>query len=158
MREEVALSKTRHGKAQVRVAKVTRHADGKQDIVELGVRVELEGGTEDSFTHGDNSGVVATDTCRNIVYVHAKTEDFSNCEQFAIGLSQRFLNLYPHVSCVSVYAEQAPWERVSLQNKSHAHGFVNRGHGTRKCCVHANRRSCNLNSSLNKYATLLTCF
>lgn len=147
---DAVLRKARHGKAKVRIAKVIRYGDGRQDIVELTIRVELQGGTDASFTHGDNSGVVATDTCRNIVYVHAKSEEFSNCEQFALGLFQRFLQLYPHVSSVSICAEQAPWRRVSSKNKLHPHGFVNVATATRKCFVNADRQSCTLISSLDK--------
>lgn len=152
---EAGLRETRHGKAKVRVAKVIRCEDGRQDIIELTIRVELEGGTDASFISGDNRDVVATDSCRNIIYVHAKMESFSNCEQFALGLSQRFLRLYSHVSSVSICAEQSPWQRFSSQNNPHPHGFINVANANRSCCVNANRQTCTLTSSLDKYVRLV---
>lgn len=150
MFSDVTIQRHRHGKAKVRVAKVTRDEDGRQDILEFCVGVELEGGTDLSLTEGDNSGVVATDTCRNHVYLHAKAEDISNCEIFAIGLSQRFLGLYTHVFRVRVWIRQVPWKRVSFGNVPHNHGFVNVAHAICKCRLVADRKVCSLESGLER--------
>jgi len=78
------LAEARYGKDKVRVFRVFR--DGKtHDIVEYDVQVLVEGDLEtrqaiislysadvfereDSYTQGDNSVVVATDSMKNITY------------------------------------------------------------------------------------------
>jgi len=51
----------------VRVFRVVR--DGKtHHVVEYNVQVLLEGDLETSYTHADNSVVVATDSMKNITY------------------------------------------------------------------------------------------
>jgi Uricase len=102
-----------HGKERVRVAKVRRRPDGVQELVELRVRIELRGGTAASFTAGDNAGVVATDTCKNHVYMLAKTHPCSPPEQFAMDLARTFLQHYDHVNMASIRVEVEPWKRVS---------------------------------------------
>jgi urate oxidase len=101
-----------HGKERVRVAKVRRRSDGVHEFVELNVRVELRGGTSASFLHGDNSSVVATDTCKNHVYMLAKTHPCSPPEQFAIDLARNFLTHYNHVEAATIRVEEATWKRV----------------------------------------------
>jgi urate oxidase len=102
-----------HGKERVRVAKVRRRPDGVQELVELRVRIELRGGTAASFTAGDNAGVVATDTCKNHVYMLAKTHPCSPPEHFAMDLARTFLQHYDHVNMASIRVEVEPWKRVS---------------------------------------------
>lgn len=144
------LTSSYHGKANVRFAKVVRRNDGWQDIIELVVSVQLFGGTDESFLEGNNCGVVATDTCRNHVYLHAKTIKFNSLEHFAIGLGDRFLNTYDHVESVKVGIEETPWKRAVIDGDYHQHGFIDFAHGVRRCSVSASRNSISLLSSLHK--------
>jgi urate oxidase len=102
-----------HGKERVRVAKVRRRPDGVQELVELRVRIELRGGTASSFTTGDNAGVVATDTCKNHVYMLAKTHPCSPPELFAMDLARTLLQHYAHLNMAGIRVEAEPWKRVS---------------------------------------------
>jgi urate oxidase len=101
-----------HGKERVRVAKVRRRSDGLHELVELRVRVELRGGTTASFLHGDNGTVVATDTCKNHVYMLAKTHPCSPPEQFAMDLARQFLTQYDQVHAATIRVEEEMWKRV----------------------------------------------
>ena len=66
------LSGHRYGKSRVRVVKIIR--DGKRHtVVEINAQVLLEGDFETSYTSGDNSKVVATDTVKNTVHILART-------------------------------------------------------------------------------------
>jgi len=58
------------GKDKVKLLKVDKDPrDPKQQsVVELTVRILLEGAIETSYTKADNSVVVATDTMKNTVY------------------------------------------------------------------------------------------
>lgn len=139
-----------HGKARVRVAKVLRR--GKvHELCELTVRVELLGGTDASFTHGDNANVVATDTCKNHVYVLAKTHSMSSVETFAMDLGSKFLELYHHINAVKVDIEERSWNRVQTGRMPHSHGFVLRGDGQRVCTAYVERDCVRLTSGLTGF-------
>jgi len=128
------LHHSSHGKNRVRVAKVRRGEDGTHHFVEFSVQIMLEGGTDLAFTHGENRMVIATDTCKNHVYVLAKTHPCNTPENFAIALSSRFIDEYAHVTSATISVVEKPWRRLNINNgKSHKHGFVLLSDGTRHC-------------------------
>jgi urate oxidase len=120
-----------HGKDRVRVAKVRRGTDGVHQFAEFLARIELRGGTEASYTHGDNRMVVATDTCKNHVYMLAKTHDCATPEQFGLDLALTFLKNYSHVKVAAITITETPWKRVILDGSAHKHGFVKHAEGSR---------------------------
>ena len=65
------LASHRYGKARVRVAKILRDKE-HQSIVEIDVAAMLEGDFESSYTAGDNTKVVPTDTIKNTINILAK--------------------------------------------------------------------------------------
>lgn len=139
---QVVLGANSHGKARVRVAKVRRGRDGQHTFVELKVRIELEGGVADSYTSGDNRMVVATDTCKNHVYILAKKHDCGTPEEFARDLALGFLAEYSHLESASIQVEEVPWARVETEDGlKHAHGFVKTASGTRAAVAKAARAS-----------------
>lgn len=144
------LKAAKHGKARVRVAKVTRGTE-KHDIIELTVLIELHGGTDSSFTAGDNRLVVATDTCKNHVYMLAKNHPMSCPEQFALALGKQFVEEYSHVQAVRIMIKERPWKRFEKDGVPHAHGFVLSGDGIRMCDVFMNKDRVVLQSGLQRY-------
>lgn len=72
----VAFRFHQHGKSKVRVGRVWRQGSVHK-IVEWNVDIVLFSSAERSFTHGDNSSVVATDTMKNTV----SAEDQGNLHQ-----------------------------------------------------------------------------
>jgi len=61
--EPGVLEAARYGKDKVRVFRVVRDSERKvHDVVEYNVTVLVEGAIETSYTQGDNSVVVATDS------------------------------------------------------------------------------------------------
>lgn len=113
------LSSYGHGKKQVRVATVRRGDNGKHDFNELIVQIELRGGTEESYTLGNNRNVVSTDTCKNHVYVFAKSHPCCDPEYFALGLAKVFLKMYPHLQSAIVEAKEQPWNRAINEQGEH---------------------------------------
>ena len=100
------LSGQSYGKSNVRLTKVTRHAD-RHDLVELAIDVQLEGDFAASYLSGDNRKVVATDSMRNTVYALAADHPLVDPESFD---SLRDLNfgigaLRPPVSAERLRAE-----------------------------------------------------
>ncbi len=61
----------RYGKARVRVLKVLRE-EGRHVLKDINVRALLRGDLVSSYTGGDNTKVVPTDTIKNTVNVFAK--------------------------------------------------------------------------------------
>jgi urate oxidase len=113
------LSGHRYGKSRVRVVKIIR--DGKRHtVVEINAQVLLEGDFESSYTSGDNSKVVATDTVKNTVHILAKDHLTPEVERFAVHLAKHFTSKYPQVQKASVEISQRVWERM----KNHDHSFT----------------------------------
>ena len=112
---DIDLGFNTHGKGRVRVVKVTRNADGSQDVVQLNVQILLEGDVmKAGFISGDNSTVVATDTCKNTVYCLAKDHDFDSIEEFGLIICSHFINTYPEfVNKINVRIIKDRWERIN---------------------------------------------
>jgi len=112
------LSGHRYGKSRVRVVKILR--DGKRHtVLEINAQVLLEGDFESSYTSGDNSKVVATDTVKNTVHVLAKDHLTTEVERFAVHLAKHFTSKYPQVQKATVEISQRIWERMG----NHDHCF-----------------------------------
>ncbi|XP_010031311.2 uricase-2 [Eucalyptus grandis] len=113
-----------HGKDRVRVARVWRTPGGRNSMVEWEVSISLFSDCVDAYTRDDNSGIVATDTMKNTVYVKAKecSEQLS-VEQFAILLAKHFTSFYKEVTAAVVKIVEKPWERVYVDGQPHEHGF-----------------------------------
>lgn len=123
------LIRQSYGKHRVRFSKINRASSDpnrandpadRHDFFEASVDVELEGDFEHAYTQGDNRLVVATDTCRNTIYVLAKDDPIHSLESFGIVVAKHFLNQYDHVSRVTISLEQQRWHRM----QDSAHGFV----------------------------------
>jgi urate oxidase len=119
----------RYGKSRVRVLKVLR--DGAtHTIKELEVAVALTGDFESSYTSGDNSLAVPTDTMKNTVNVLAHEQLGLETERFAPLLSAHFVKKYPQVDAANVKITERVWERMVIHGTAHAHSFRG-GQGSR---------------------------
>jgi urate oxidase len=96
--------------------------------------VALEGDFEAAHTRGDNTGLLATDTMRNAVYVLAKRHPVDTLEGFAAALVEHFLAT-PSVAHATVRIREHPWERLG----DHEHAFQ-RGHGGTRVATVADDR------------------
>lgn len=144
-----------HGKSRVRVAKVRREGT-RHTFVELKVEILLRGGSARAFTHGDNSHVVATDTCKNHVYMLAKTHPCRSPESFALALGERFLHTYSWLTQANVTVMEVPWRRAEVLGKNHQHAFSLTADGSRTATVQLIRErhglpTVELVSGLNRY-------
>lgn len=115
-----------YGKSNVRLTKVTRLAD-RHELTELNVNITLMGDFERSYTHGDNSKVVATDSMKNTVYVLAKRHPVDSPESFAEHLAEHFVQTYPQVSGAEVSIEQSAWQRIEVGGRPYPTAFESGG-------------------------------
>lgn len=122
-KSRIVLSQNNYGKSEVRLVKVMRHAD-RHDLRDLSVDVALEGDFEAAHMKGDNTGLLATDTVRNTIYVLAKEHPLENIEEFGLALVDHFLEAGPTVEGVRVQITEFPWHRIEVNGQAHEHSFV----------------------------------
>lgn len=67
-----------------------------------------------SFTEGDNSLVVATDSMKNFILRHAAHYTGATMEGFLEYASRRFIETYPQMTGVRMNATQVPFENVQV--------------------------------------------
>jgi urate oxidase len=114
-----------YGKQRVRVLKVLRAA-ARHEVKELEVGVRLEGDFASSYTHGDNSNVVPTDTMKNTVQVLAHQHLGRETEPFARLLAEHFLDRYGVIDRVTIDTGERRWQRLAVAADSapHDHAFL----------------------------------
>jgi urate oxidase len=77
------------------------------------VRVIVRGEAfETSYTEGDNSMIVATDSMKNFVHRMGLEYESDTLEDFAALVGNRLLERYDHMEGVHVSVQQVPFERV----------------------------------------------
>ncbi len=106
-----------YGKHCVRVSKIKRSPatepnQSVHDFFEASIDIELEGDFAAAYVEADNRLVVATDTCRNTVYILAKDDPIDSLDSFGIRIATHFLEQYTHVSQVTVRLRQQLWQRL----------------------------------------------
>ena len=116
------LVEQRYGKADVRVLKILR--DGLMHTIrEIEVSTMLAGDFESSYTAGDNSKVVPTDTIKNTVNIFARKHLADDLERFAATLGEHFVRRYPQVSQATIDVTERGWDRLESNGKPHPHAF-----------------------------------
>ncbi|MFB5662828.1 factor-independent urate hydroxylase [Alteribacillus sp. HJP-4] len=97
--------------------------DGRSNtIFGVSVSMEISGqGFLPSFTKGDNSLVVATDSMKNFVQKHLGSYEGTTIEGFLLFTGRAFLNKYEHVDTLKMSAENLPFEAAAaLKDNRHA--------------------------------------
>ena len=151
----MAFVRQRYGKANVRVLRVQRGEDRHQ-VRESRVTVILDGEFSQSYTHAENSSVVATDTMKNLVNVLALEHLDAANESFALTIGQCFLDRYSHVSEARVRVEETVWSRMRIDGREHEHGFVRVEGGTPFACATVTRSSREVEGGFQDFAIMKT--
>ena len=133
------LSHNAYGKSDVRLTKVTRHPDGRHDLLEVSVDIELQGAFEKSYTRGDNSDLVATDTMKNTVYALACQHTFNSIETFGQLLASHFVANNKQVAQATIRLSESPFQRIAVNGKPHDHSFFGGGSERRTANVTVTR-------------------
>jgi urate oxidase len=93
----------------------------------MDVRIKLEGDFARSYTHGDNSKVVATDSMKNTVYLLAKDHPLDSPESFALHLAKHFKSTYAQVTAAQVEIAQSLWRRIVIEGQPQPTAFEGAG-------------------------------
>ena len=96
--------------------------------------IALAGDFAASYTDGDNSLVIATDTMKNTVYAFAPEHLTGAIEAFALVLARHFLDS-PQVASASVNIAEHGWERLSGATGPAPDAFRRTGGATRTASV-----------------------
>ncbi len=105
------------------MAKAVTHSYGKDavsvyriagdSLFACEVRVIVRGAAfEASYTEGDNSMIVATDSMKNFVHMMSLEYEGSALEEFVELIGSRLLERYDHMEGVQVSAKQVPFESI----------------------------------------------
>jgi urate oxidase len=144
-----------YGKARVRVMKVSRRG-ARHELKELDVRILLSGAFETSYTRGDNSLVVPTDTMKNTVNVLAKKHLGVGTEDFGLVLGRHFLDTYPQIGAVEIDLAERRWERIPVGRKPHPHSFLEKSPARPLAKITASREGIVVSSGIENLLVLKT--
>ncbi len=133
-----ALSETSYGKSRIRLVRVTRHGD-RHEVRDFTVAVAFEGSYDTSYTAGDNSDVLPTDTMKNTVYALAARDGVGEPEAFGVRLGRHFIDRNPKLDRVNVDIIDHGWSRITIGDREHGQAFVRRGPEVRTACVATDR-------------------
>jgi urate oxidase/2-oxo-4-hydroxy-4-carboxy-5-ureidoimidazoline decarboxylase len=108
----VTRAQISYGKLEVPVHMV---GVGPAGLLALDVSMEVLGqGFLAAYTEGDNRNVVATDTMKNVILRHALEFDGSTPEGFLATLGRRFLETYPEMEGLRLWAREQPFAPVEV--------------------------------------------
>jgi urate oxidase len=108
----VTRARISYGKLEVPVHMV---GVGPTGLLALDVSMEVLGqGFLAAYTEGDNRNVVATDTMKNVILRHALEFDGSTPEGFLATLGRRFLETYPEMEGLRLWAREQPFAPVEV--------------------------------------------
>jgi urate oxidase len=106
----MTIVENHYGKSRVRLARIVREKD-RHDLHEMTIGIQLEGDFDASYSEGDNSRVLPTDTMKNTVYALAKDPAVAQPETFGLLLGRHFLEHNPPVACARIDLAEHMWER-----------------------------------------------
>ena len=127
------LGDNRYGKSRIRLVTV-RRGPTQHDLRDLTVAVALEGQFEAVHTHGDNTGVIATDTMKNTVYAFARDRLTGSPEAFGLELARHFVS-YDVCARAIIDLVEHPWRRVLTRDGEAPDAFIRSGELTRLASV-----------------------
>jgi urate oxidase len=132
------LADTSYGKSGVRLVQVVRDGE-RHHLRDLTVSIRFEGEYDSSYTEGDNSAVLPTDTMKNTVYALAAGGRIADPETFGLTLAAHFVERNPAVHRVTVDLTEYLWDRISVGDREHGQSFVRKGPESRTAVVSRDR-------------------
>jgi urate oxidase len=129
-----ALTQTSYGKSRIRLVRVTRHGD-RHELRDFTVAIAFEGSYDTSYTDGDNSHVLPTDTMKNTVYALAGRDGVGEPEAFGLLLGQHFIERNAALVRVCVDLIDHSWGGIMIGDREHGQAFARRGPDTRTAHV-----------------------
>ncbi|MEG9437465.1 urate oxidase [Edaphobacter sp. HDX4] len=118
----IRLVESTYGKCSVRVMRLNRDRP-LHDLQEWTVDILVTGDFAESYTTGDNSRVLATDTMKNLVYSLARDTLAASIEEFGLELSDWLLTYNPQLRNVNISVKSVPWSHLVVGTTTHTSAF-----------------------------------
>jgi len=147
------LTGHRYGKARVRVMKILREGP-VHTLKDIEVAAYLKGDFASSYTSGDNSKVVATDTIKNTINVFAKQYLGEEIERFGLVLGEHFLTRYEQVHEAEIQILERPWKRLAVNGEPHPHSFAAGSDARMFACVNCSKTAKTVRSGIRNLVIL----
>ena len=132
------LADSAYGKSKIRLVKLSRSAS-QHDLHDLTIAVQFKGDYDESYTAGDNSSVLPTDTMKNTVYALAAREKVLEPEVFGLALARHFIERNPRLRRVRLDFREHYWTRILIGDRRHGQSFMRRGPDCRTASVQVSR-------------------
>jgi urate oxidase len=133
------LADAAYGKSQIRLVQVRRGSGDRHTLEDLTVAVVFQGDFDASYSAGDNSDVLPTDTMKNTVYALASLAPVGEPEAFGLRLARHFLDRNSRLKQVRIHLTRHAWHRVAIGGRDHGHTFIRCGPDVRTARVQAGR-------------------
>jgi urate oxidase len=133
------LAQSAYGKSRVRLVHVQRRP-GRDDVRDVTVAVRFEGDYERSYSAGDNSEVLPTDTMKNTVYALAARDGIQEPEALGLRLARHFLERNPRLVRARIDLTEHLWNHITRGDREHGHAFVRATSEGRTAAIHAHRK------------------
>jgi urate oxidase len=147
------LRDTAYGKSRVRLVQLTRRTD-RHELCDLTIAIRFQGDYDESYTAGDNSEVLPTDTMKNTVYALAATERVREAESFGLRLARHFLDRNPRLERVRIDLTEHAWGRIASGDREDGQAFVRRGPETRTARIEADRQGMTVDAGVSDLVIL----
>jgi len=147
------LAETAYGKSSIRLVKVSRRGD-RHDLKDLTIAIRFEGEYDQSYTEGDNRGVLPTDTMKNTVYALAAQTAADEPDAFGLALARHFLDRNPRLARVRVDVTEHPWGRITVGNHEHGQAFIRQGSESRTATIHGDRATVTAGAGISDLVVL----
>lgn len=128
------LVDTAYGKSRIRLVKVSRGGSQHQ-LRDLTIAVQFKGDYDESYSAGDNTGVLPTDTMKNTVYALAAQHPVDEPEAFGLILGRHFIERNSRLSRVRIDLTEHCWQPIRIADREQGQAFMRRGPDTRSARV-----------------------
>jgi len=141
------LAHSAYGKSRVRLVHLSRHGD-RHDLRDLTVAIRFEGDYDESYTEGDNSGVLPTDTMKNTVYALAAEHGAQDPEAFGLALAKHFVDRNDRLQHVRIDLGEHQWGRIVRGGREHGQAFVRAGTDVRCATIMRDRQEATVDAGI----------
>jgi urate oxidase len=148
------IGANRYGKEAIRLVKVDKRSP-EHEVRDLTVDIALEGDFASSYTDGDNTLVIATDTMKNTVYAVAPEHLTGPIEAFGLVLGAHFLGS-PQVERATVSIREQGWRHLQGPNGPAPDAFRRSGAATRTASIAAGRAGTVVESGITDLVVMKT--
>src|SRR4029453_14306502 len=151
--EPAMIADSAYGKSRIRMLQVRRHGE-HHSVCDVTVAVRFQGAFDESYTEGDNSDVLPTDTMKNTVYALAAREPVGELEAFGRRLGVHFLEHSPKLHRVRVDLSEHVWHRLKVDGHDAGSAFMRHGPAMRTASVRTDRRGSTFTAGVSELLVL----